>query len=64
MTEKIKMSAILLKLEILLLDQISSAYIEGEETTQDDEEFFKAFSAVQDLRKYLEEKEGAACTHS
>lgn len=51
----------ILDIETYLLGQVFQPYIDEGEGTRDDEEFFKAFSAVQDLRLYLEKKEGAIC---
>lgn len=58
------MKSEILKMECFLLDQVSRSYIDEGEGTRDDEEFFKAFSAVQELRQYLERKEGSGCTPS
>lgn len=45
------------QMECDLLKAVNEKFIEDGEGTADDEAYFKAFSAVQDLRTYLEGKE-------
>lgn len=45
------------QMECELLKPVSEKFIEDGEGSPDDEAYFQAFSAVQDLRTYLEEKE-------
>ena len=45
------------QMECQLLEPVSEKFIEDGEGSPDDEAYLKAFSAVQDLRTYLEGKE-------
>lgn len=47
------------RMEMQLHDSINEEFfdIENEEENPDDMAYFKAYAAVQDLRKYLQEKE-------
>lgn len=44
------------QMERKLIESVNKEYIEDGEGSPDDDAFFKAFSAVQDLRIYLERK--------
>ena len=45
------------QMERQLLESVSEKFIKDGEGSPDNEAYFKAFSAVQDLRTYLEGKE-------
>lgn len=45
------------RMECQLLESVGEKFIEDGQGNPDGEAYFKAFSAVQDLRTYLEEKE-------